>query len=124
MSNEHADKARTLIAIAEKNRQVLLADVSAASKASGSPSTQQRFEFALRQDDLRMLASVAQVHATLATVRENEVFDAPPPAEEPLPEHESAFDAFMGNPLDLLDAVVTVGRAFTGQRPIKDSPQA
>lgn len=129
MSNVHADKARTLIRLAEKNRTQFLADVA----GKQNPSSQDRFEFALRQDDLQMLVSVAQVHATLATVHENEVFEAPEepeekedPTEPGLGEQDPtvAFLQGLDETLGLLRGLTPLIRLVAVPRTVKDTPQA
>lgn len=84
----------------------------------------------LEQDVIRNKILAAQAYALLASPEtapsaEREP-EAPKDPEEPTPEeHSSLLDGlFGGNPLDLLDGVVKIGRAFTGPRPVKDTPQA
>ncbi|WNN95170.1 hypothetical protein SEA_MAGRITTE_219 [Microbacterium phage Magritte] len=83
----------------------------------------------LEQDAIRNKILAAQAYAMMASPEtapsaEREQTEVPKDPDEPAPEDESPFGFFFGNPLDLLESVVTIGRAFSGPRPVKDTPQA
>lgn len=125
MSNIHAEKALALLASAEKKRDELNVRISNWEEKRHPIGS--RFDLNLRQEEIKSTIAAAQVHATLASIpRPVQIGDPKTPlgAEEPLDEDQGTpFDQFLGNPLDLLEGVVNVARAFS-PRTAKDSPQA
>lgn len=135
MSNFHADKARGLLNLAEIERTALNQLRDDARSGEGRPLSYE--EQVLILLDASSLVAAAQVHATLATVHENEVFEAPQPEQAEAPKDpgtdepgESAQDpteAFLQSvdeTLDLLRSLGPVVRLFVAPRPVKDTPQA
>jgi hypothetical protein len=95
----------------------------------------------LKQDDIKIQLVAAQTYAMLAASAPVEVnnfhasdpiSDSAPDPEPPVPEEDregeetrDSFAEFLGgDPLDMLERVIEVGRIFTKPRPVKDSPQA
>lgn len=127
MSNGHADKARAFLDRAEAEHKVLERRREEARSGEGRPMKYE--EEVLHLLETSTFISAAQVHATLATVPESEVFDAPPPSDEPLPEDEPEPDptaevfAALDDTISFMRSVSPLFQYFAG-RTAKDTPQA
>lgn len=127
MSNFHADKARGLLNLAEIERTSLNQLREDARSGEGRPLSYEDQVLILL--DASSLVTAAQVHATLATVHENEVFEAPQAEEAPKDPGEGEQDPteeFMeslGGTLAFLTAAAPLLQLFAGQTS-KGDPRA
>lgn len=123
MDNHLATKARAILSHASGLAERLQMEAEALQEQGKLDVETMLY---LKQDAIRNLVLSAQAYATLATIPEvhtaEEALPEEPTEDEPAPD---VFAAFMGgNPLDLLEKAVQIGRAFERPRPVKDSPQA
>lgn len=128
MSNFHADKARGLLNLAETKRTALFDDRA----KSPLPDHRQRFDFAIRQDDIAALIATAQVHATLATVDEETIEfpkyegdseEAPKDPGEDEQDPDLEFFSSLGNTLEFIRAVGPLLQLLNGPSS-KGNPRA
>lgn len=133
MSNFHADKARGLLNLAEIERTALNRIRDDARSGEGRPLSYE--EQILILLDASSLVSAAQVHATLATVHENETFEAPAPEQTEAPKDPNEpgqgeqdptvlFFNSLDDTLAFLRSIRPVADLLRGPRPVKDTPQA
>lgn len=124
MANIDADKARELLASAWSDQKSLRAEVEAAPELTERQILNLLAKLSMSSAKIAAAHVYAQLASSGPVVIENVSVTNPVTPEEPLDEDNgTAFDQFMGNPLDLLEGVVGIARAFA-PRPVKDSPQA